>query len=606
MAWPLAFFTFIAFALGAARFFPAASLAALFALAAFLLALRRYGRAFLPVLFVGILLGIWLFFLRADFFAEKNPTTHGIARVSTVSRRSVVLTLEDHSRLRLIGFREEKLPLKGALLEFACEPKPIPAGDFAIFERLSGIQFWCERKHSKTLAEPRLAQLRQAILDFLHRRFALAGEKSLIAPFLLGETENMPAPTLAAFRDMGLMHLFAVSGLNVALLFAVLYLPFRLMGIAAVGGVLGFMVATGFLLLLDFPVPLFRAWLFLAIGSLARLLDRKISPWTLLFLTALLVELIFPLSTFTVSFILSFGITAAILLFYQPLFFCFNGQSHIRKLIAGHVALTLAAGLPAFILSYLLFANAQALALFYNLLLVPFSGLYLFSALVYIAFDGALLLVQGLDALYLWFAELHSNYAMRYLPFPDTVMLLISSIFIILFLLALLYLQKKNRLWSIRRHLRLVALLLAVAVALPWILGQRARKVFYAVPNKIHYFDAGTLYTAGEIFFAAEIPELCLPVMTKVERHLQKGAIVVGDQCFAFASALKPELWRGNEFALCQNLHLFQARNSKTDVGEWVKLFRLFGLRGQVHLRNYFTWYADRGLNCAKVEKLPK
>lgn len=604
MAWPVAFFTFVALSLGASNLLFPAVLAALASLAAFFSAWRRYGHAFRPALVVGAFFGAGIFFLRADFFAEKDPITRGTARVNTVSRRSVVLTLENHSRLRLIGFSDEKLPLKGALLEFACEPMPVPAGDFAVFERLSGIHLWCKKQYSKTLAEPRLAEFRSAALDFLHRRFAAIGEQSLIAPFLLGETETMPTQTLTAFRDMGLMHLFAVSGLNVALLFALLYVPFRWVGIPAVGGALGFLVATAFLLLLDFPVPLFRAWLFLAIGLLARLFDRKIGPWTLLFLTALFVEILIPLSTFTVSFILSFGITAAILLFYQPLFFCFNSKNRVRKLLASHIALTLAAGLPAFILSYLLFSNAQALALVYNLLLVPFSGLYLLSALVYILFDGALVVVQWLDALYLWFAELHATYAMRYLPVPNAPMIFLAIAVISLLLSIILYLQKNNRLWSVRRHLRIVIFFLAIALALPWLLGQRARQAFYAVPNKIHYFDAGTFYVAGESLFAAETPAICLPITTKIERRVPAGVIMLGDHCFAFASALKPELWRTNEFAACGSMQLFQAKSSKTVADAWKKLFRLFGLRGEVYLRNYFTWYADRALGCAKVQKL--
>ncbi|MFZ5627708.1 MAG: ComEC/Rec2 family competence protein [Spirochaetota bacterium] len=600
MAWPLAFFTFVALALFSSKHMPGGSLAAIVSVCLFGWYYRKCGRRFLPVLAMGVLLGTWLFAVRSGFLAEKTPTTEGLATVSSVSRRSVILTLDDRTRLRLTGFRNERLPLRGARIKFSCRPYEIPEGDFATFERLSGVRTWCEKSGIATINEPKLAAARGAALAFLQRRFEALGEQSLIAAFLLGDTETMPPKTLAAFRDMGLMHLFAVSGLNVALLFALLYLPFRFAGIPSVGAVLGFLIATAFLLLLDFPVPLFRAWLFLAIGALARLLDRRLSPWTLLFLTALVVEALFPLSTFTISFILSFGITAAILLFYQPLFFCFNGESRLRKILASHLALTLAAGLPAFVLSYLLFGNAQALALLYNLLLVPFSGMYLFAAILYIATDTAARVVHLLDKLYLLFADMHRVYVMSQLPVPEGRYILIPLAAISFILLLLLYLQARKRLWSARRNLHLAVPAALILLALPWLITPRVQRAFYGLPNQVWSFGEGEIFIAGEPLFQAEAPEICLPVKTESAGRVRGGVVLAGKACYAFAASLKPELWQANEFSACRSVQIFQSKKRVTEAKEWEKLFQLFGLRGPVELRNYFTWYADRPLSCSK------
>jgi len=604
MAWPLAFFTFVALALGYAGHVALAAAAAVAALLSAFGALRSFGRKYLPVLLVGALFGTWLFSLRAAMLTAKACPTEGLATVSRVSRRSVILTMDNASRVRLTGFRNGELPLRGALVKFSCRPVPIPEGDFAALERLTGVAAWCEKTGLETVNTPRLAGPRQITLDFLHRRFASLGDKSLIAAFLLGDTETLPPKTLAAFRDMGLMHLFAVSGLNVALLFALLYIPFRFAGIPAVGAVLGFLIATAFLLLLDFPVPLFRAWLFLAIGALARLLDRRLTPWTLLFLTALIVEALFPLSTFTISFILSFGITAAILLFYQPFYFCFNGEGRMRKLLAAHAALTLAAGLPAFVLSYLLFDNAQVLALLYNLLLVPFSGLYLFLGILYIPLDAAGPLLHLLDRLYLWFADLHTAYAMPYLPVPETGTLWLIVAVIVSILLSLLYLQWRKRLWSARRHLRPIIAATTCLLVLPWLVTPHAQRAFYAVPNQVFSYETRELRVAGEPLFEVSAPPICLPVARQSAAREQGGVITFGKDCFAFAASLKPELWRTDQFAGCSNLQLFQSKKSQTQVTEWQKLFALFGLRGPVELRSYFTWYSDRPLSCARTRKL--
>lgn len=604
MAWPLAFFTFVALALFSSKHPLGGALAAVIAFGLFAWSYKRFRRRFVPVLAAGVLVGAWLFALRSGFLAEKSPTTEGLATVSSVSRRSVILTLDNKTRLRLTGFRNEGLPLRGALVKFSCRAFSIPESDFATFERLSGVRTWCEKIKLETISDPGLAATRRAALDFLQRRFNTLGENSLIAAFLLGDTETMPPKILAAFRDMGLMHLFAVSGLNVALLFALLYLPFRFAGIPSVGAVLGFLIATAFLLLLDFPVPLFRAWLFLAIGALARLLDRRLGPWTLLFLTALVVEALFPLSTFTISFILSFGITAAILLFYQPLYFCFNGEGRLRQLLAGHISLTLAAGLPAFVLSYLLFGNAQALGLLYNLLLVPFSGLYLFAAIIYIPIDAAAYLLRLLDKLYLWFADLHTNYVMNQLPVPEARYLLIPLVSVCVMLLLLLYLQARNRLWSARRNLRLAVPAAVMLLAAPWLITPRLQRAFFAVPDKVYNFSSGELTVAGKELFAVSEPGLCLPVKTEAAATTRGGVVRLKDTCFAFAASLKPETWRSDAFAGCATVELFQSKKRDTAADEWAKLFRLFGFGGKVTLRNYFTWYADRPLSCSKSKPL--
>lgn len=604
MAWPLAFFTFLSLALIRNQHPVGGGLAAIVALGLFAFSYKKFGRRFLPVLAAAVLLGSWLFALRAGFLARKAPTTEGTATVSNVSRRSVILTLDDKTRLRLTGFRSERLPLRGARIKFSCRAYDIPEGDFATFERLSGVRAWCEKKDFETVTEPQLAAARSAALDFLQRRFLTLGEHSLIAAFLLGDTETMQAKTLAAFRDMGLMHLFAVSGLNVALLFALLYVPFRYAGVAWLGALLGFAVATSFLLLLDFPVPLFRAWLFLAISAVARLLDRRITAWTLLFLTALIVETLFPLSTFSISFILSFGITAAILLFYAPLHFCFNGESRLRKIVAAHIALTLAAGLPAFVLGYLLFGTAQVLALLYNLLLVPFSGLYLFTALLYLAFDAAGHILHLLDRLYLWFADKHALYAMSYLPVPGARELSFTLGGTVLMLLLLLYLQWRNRLWSARRNLRFVVPAALGLMALPIAIAPQTQRAFYAVPDQVWSYASGNLQSAGTPRFRSESPDICLPVARWSAATLHGGLVVTGAECFGFAASLKPGLWSANALAPCTSLQLFQSKKGTTAAAEWQALFRLYGLKGRVEIRNYFTWYADRQLGCARAQRL--
>lgn len=607
MAWPVAFALFVSLALFSNGYASAGAISLLLAAACFGYGVRQYGRPFLPVLLLGVLLAVLLFLLRYDYWKAKSIATDGTAIASHISRRSVVLTLSNRLRLRLTGIRPEERPLKGAMVEFSCRTYPQPEIAQSPWERLSGIQLWCEKTQLRVVGYTPLAHWRQRVLQLLEQRFATLGETSLIAAFLLGDTDSMPPETLAAFRDMGLMHLFAVSGLNVALLFALLYLPLRLVRLPFLGAILGYTVTTAFLLLLDFPVPLFRAWLFLTIAGLAKLLDRRLSPWPLLFFTALVVETLIPLSTFSISFILSFTVTAAILFFYEPLYFCFAGKNWLRNLVAGHVALTLAAGLVAHILSYAIFKTAQPLALFYNLLLVPFSGLYLFCAVLFIFFEPARFALQPLDTLYLAFAGWHSQYPMGFLPVPEPGWLWFSVFWAALALMAVLYFQWRRRLWTLRRALYWLLPLYFCIFLLPWFVAKPVRVALYAVPNKIWFLENGRFTIAGSEKFSTTAPTLCLPITGAVHRtatNEKDGIIFIDSHCFAFAASLRPEKWPANFLAHCARLDLFQAKNKTTTAAEWQELFALFGFSGELKVRRYFQWYSDRPLRCSKSEDL--
>jgi len=622
MPWPYLFFVFVTLVLVKT----AHSVAATVTVAAFgiffYLDWRRGARAYLPAIFAGIILGGALFILRAPLIeAQVNPPLAGEAEVTGISRKSIVITITTGQKLRLTNLKKEQLPPKHARVAYRCTAQEVRASTFMVFERLSGVAAWCRTKELKILSEPTgfLARFREQAFAFLSERFdkmecmgenCAADTHSLIAAFLLGDTDDLTPTELAAFRDMGLMHLFAVSGLNIALLFALLYLPFRAFGQPAIGAALGYTIATAFLLLLDFPVPLLRAWLFMTIALALRVVDRRLPPWTLLFLTAIVVELLFPLSTFTMSFILSFGVTAAILVFYEPLYFCLASTKRVFNLAAEHTALSLAAGLPALILGFLLFGNAQPLSLVYNLLLVPFSGLYLFAALVFLIFEPTKYVLILLDTLYLKFAALHTHYIARYFPSADKTAQWVSLALLAFALAYLYYLKKRRRLWSVRRNLRFIIPIIAIVLVLPYFLTRYPQRAFYAIPNKVWMYNEKSIITQGLSVFAKDkeqSPQYCFPVHNEqfIAAQIPPQEIInLSGTCFVFTGRMRPETWPTNILKNCHELNVLQAKSAKTDAAEWKKLFELFGYSGSVVIRQFFTWYSDHPLQCARSEKL--
>jgi len=617
MLWPYVVFTFITLVLFRLGFAIAAIAALVASLVYFLSDLGRMPRRWVFVCLAGVVAGALLYYIRLPQLAPQAALPEsGKATVTGVSRKSVIVMTENGGKLRLTGIKKEYLPQKYARVFYTCTLQQMPNSTFSAFEKLSGVRAWCRAKELKVLSAPdsRLSRYRAATLDFLYAKFnrvAPDGARSLIAAFLLGDTDELTAEELDAFRDMGLMHLFAVSGLNIALLFGLIYLPFRAAGLPALGSVLGYAVATAFLLLLDFPVPLLRAWLFMTLGLGMRVLDRRITSDALLFLTAVIVELLFPLSTFTISFILSFGITAAILLFYAPIHFCFAQRSKIGNWIAAHISLTLAAGLPAYVLSFALFGSSNPLSLFYNLLLVPFSGLYLFTALVYLAFEPARYALLALDRLYLRFADWHTAYFHAHFPAADHSVQLVTAALTVCLLVALYVFALRGRLWSVRKNLYWLLPALLLVLGTPYAFMRYPERAVYAVPNQVWLYEHKTLVSAGKKLFADTVdPRTCFPVTQKNNAADQKTDLAaqeirrIGQDCIVFAGSMKPELWPANALTGCSTVHLFVARKMKANAAEWQQLFAAFGYRGKVAVRNYFVWYADRPLACGKSQPL--
>jgi hypothetical protein len=79
--------------------------------------------------------------------------------------------------------------------------------------------------------------------------------------------------------------------------------------------------------------------------------------------------------------------------------------------------------------------------------------------------------------------------------------------------------------------------------------------------------------------------------------------LMVQNDCFVFTGRMKPELWPAGVLAKCARLHVFQSRKITTAPKDWEELFKLFGYRGPVVIRKFYTWYGDRVEGCVR-EKL--
>ncbi len=202
---------------------------------------------------------------------------------------------------------------------------------------------------------------------------------ALASALLLGETAELTPETVSAFRDGGVAHVLAISGLHVGLL--ALGLTAALRPLRTGVRVRDAVVLAATLLFAAFTggrAPVLRAALMIGLYLAARLLGRPTTPGQVLGLSALVLLALDPSSLFDVGFLLTyaavFGIASVAPLFAAPL------RRRLPAPLADGISATLGAELCVFPVQATVFHVVPFVALVSNLVVVPLASLFLFAA----------------------------------------------------------------------------------------------------------------------------------------------------------------------------------------------------------------------------------
>jgi competence protein ComEC len=140
-------------------------------------------------------------------------------------------------------------------------------------------------------------------------------EAALMNGLLLGGSVGLPRDVKSAFSDAGIIHILAVSGMNVAIVVGVVWL---LLSVVLVRGWWRFWVSLGavflYVSLSGWSAAPVRAGLMAMMWLLGMQLQRRVTPLATLSSAGILLLLIDPLSLFEVGAQLSFAATGGILL----------------------------------------------------------------------------------------------------------------------------------------------------------------------------------------------------------------------------------------------------------------------------------------------------
>ena len=512
--------------------------------------------------------------------------------------------------------KQKKLFRTLDFVKFTCKPPLAQSWNnktvFHHLDNLQNINYQCYKteilKHEKSFRLSWLDRLR----DQLRKRLK---HSKLSQAMLLADTSKLDPIVLSSYRKMGIAHLFSASGLHLSLVFFFFFIPFRLMRVEVLGKVIGILACTLFLVLLDFRVSLLRAYLFLVLYLLNKLLDRQVNGVIILCLASSIIEVVFPGSSFTVGFILSFSVTLAILLFYP----------HFSKLISTpftwlnqHLALSLSAFIGSSLFGLIFFEHLNFIALIYNLLLVPIGSLYLVLAILSTVLPFLSYVIDFFDLGFFYLSKFHYvllEVNLRSFSLPYSMLI---SCALLMLAVTCCYFIAKKKIWLIRYKFFYFFIFLSICFYAQYfshcIWQEKRRTQVKVIPyglivsnqNKLHFKGVKANFIQLNLSYdlvknspksiihdtSFNSTSLTHPYISiKKNADSNRGPLEFQGKCFLFLSKLDPLKWSHNYLAKCKTLYFVEGKKQKVNISQWRALLTAFDYRGEILKMKYFRWH---------------
>lgn len=296
-------------------------------------------RKFRTIFFFACILTITIYYGNWYFHKDRSKPQASVLKIS-----GQVVRIEPYFDGCKILLRTGEFELYEITSKSACSVKPGYYCEFGLREKFFNLNPYGPSLEERLLSKGITGELKHPINQpylclegegpffekIRYRLFAFSENLSPVArglflALVLGVENQLPMEYLETLREQGLYHQLAISGFNLAVLYFLLYYLTKSLlkytGLSTIGlprqivaGLLAIPGAGLVLILSGFQPSALRAFVFLAIYILSKLIFRNTSGFYILLLSAFLLTVISPNLVGNVSFQLSFVATLALIL----------------------------------------------------------------------------------------------------------------------------------------------------------------------------------------------------------------------------------------------------------------------------------------------------
>jgi len=241
--------------------------------------------------------------------------------------------------------------------------------------------------------------IRDKLLN-IYSNFEISDQSyGVLSALTLGYRDEVDNDTRQMFANTGAMHILAVSGLHVGIIYMIL------------NSLLGFMDKKRKLLYLKSVIIILMLWLFALIAGLSpsvkrsalmfslfvvgRLLMRSTSIYNVIFATAFILLLFNPLDIYSVGFQLSYAAVLSIVFFQPYIYKLFFFQRYIPDKIWALLSVSIAAQMGTMPIGLFYFHQFPNYFFLTNVLVIPLASIILYLAILLFAVSWIPILSGG-------------------------------------------------------------------------------------------------------------------------------------------------------------------------------------------------------------------
>ena len=331
---------------------------------------------------------------------EKPNSYKALARFEAISTDSLrpasgqlIIYFKKDASLKRLGYGSQivfKKPLQE--IKNAGNPGSFDYKQYSLFQGithqvyLTATDFELLPHKTKNLFEETIFNSRTWLLNVLKKYIRGVKEQGLAEALLIGYKDDLDKNLVQAYSNTGVVHVIAISGLHLGLIYWLLLLltrPFTKNKHLAWPRQLVIVVGLwSFSLLAGGQPSVLRSAVMFSCMALGEVLSRKTSIYNTLALSAFLLLCYNPYWLWDVGFQLSYAAVASIIMFFRPVYNWFYFSNKLLDFLWKLNAVTIAAQLLTLPVSVYHFHQIPTLLLFTNMLAVPLSSIILIGEII--------------------------------------------------------------------------------------------------------------------------------------------------------------------------------------------------------------------------------